>query len=323
MPGGPFASFVAHDEGFTKLSLEPDKTALIDAAGTLEITGSFFQMGFGAKSSARRWSDCRPADMRPADDCFQRPPVVFLSDMSTANLVLVALYLSAALHAADSAKLVSASTPGNTTVTNGMGYEEKWTFTNTGTTTWGPNYSLQYISGNAGCSHAAFPLGTNAPGANYWVELNCTAPSTPGTYSETWQMVGPSGPILIGGSKTLTIQIVSATTDAATFVGSTVPDNTAEAAGQAYTVKITMQNNGTSTWDAGHYNFQYVSGNAGCSHETYAASGIAPGMQQAMTLVCTAPAAAGTYREDWRLAGPQGTLPIAGNLTAWVIIVVK
>jgi hypothetical protein len=244
--------------------------------------------------------------------------------MSMPSRFALALYLSAALHAADSAKLVSASTPRNTKVTNGESYAEKWTFTNTGTTTWDSKYSFQFVSGNAGCSHATFSLsGTNAPGANYWVNVPCTAPSTTGTYSESWRMVGPSGPVLIDGGTPLTIQIVSATTDAASFVSSSVADNTAEAAGQAYPVKITMRNSGTTTWDAADYSFQFVSGNAGCAHDTYAASGVAPGIQQVMTLICTAPAAPGAYREDWRLVGPQGTLPIGGNLTTWVIIVVK
>jgi len=240
------------------------------------------------------------------------------------NAALAALCLSAALHAADSAKLVSASTPSNTKVTNGYGYTEKWTFTNTGTTTWDSKYSFQFVSGNAGCGHANFSLtGTNAPGGSYWVDMNCTAPTAPGTYSETWQMMGPSGPVPIDGSRTITLQIVSATTDAASFVSSSVADNTTETGGQAYSVKFTIQNNGTSTWDAAHYSFQYVSGNSGCPHDTYAASGVAPHTQENLTLNCTAPTAAGTYREDWRLAGPQGTIPIAGNMTMWVIIVVK
>ena len=244
--------------------------------------------------------------------------------MSRPNAALAVLYLSACTHASDSAKLVSASTPSNTKVTNGYGYMEKWTFTNTGTTTWDSKYRFQFVSGNAGCDHAAFSLtGTNAPGATYWVYMNCTAPSTPGTYSETWQFVGASGPVLIDGSKTITLQIVSATTDDASFVSSSVADNTPETGGQAYTVKFTIQNNGTSTWDAAHYSFQYVSGNAGCTHDTYPVSGVAPATQENLTLVCTAPTAAGTYREDWRLAGPEGTIPIAGNMTMWVIIVVN
>ena len=241
-----------------------------------------------------------------------------------AILITMLLFGAGVMYGADAATLVSQTIADNTQEAAGAGYTQVWTTKNSGTTTWDSSYSLQYVSGNAGCGHGTAPLSiTVAPSGSVTWSLGCTAPSTAGTYREDWKMVGPSGTIAVGGYSTIWVQIVVTGSDAATFVSETIPDNTQEAAGAGYSQVWTIKNSGTTTWGSG-YTLQYVSGNAGCNHGAAATLSvtIAPSTSVNWTLSCTAPAAAGTYREDWKMVGPSGTIPVGAANTIWVQIVV-
>jgi hypothetical protein len=224
----------------------------------------------------------------------------------------------------DAATLGSQTIADNTQEAAGAGYTQTWKIQNSGTTTWGSAYSLQYVSGNAGCNHTSATLVTIAPNTSVDVSVSCTAPSAAGTYREDWKLVGPSGTIAIGASSTVWVQIVvtAAGGDSATFVSETIPDNTQETAGAGYTQAWTIKNSGTATWGSS-YSLQYVSGNVGCGHGTVPLSiTVAPSGSVNWSLPCTAPSTAGTYREDWKLVGPSGTIPVGGYSTIWVQIVV-
>ena len=237
------------------------------------------------------------------------------------------LFGTAVLCAADSASLGSQTIPDNTQEAPGANFTQVWTINNTGTTTWGSGYSLQYVTGNAGCNHNTTALSvTIAPNTGVNWSLNCIAPSAAGTYREDWKMVGPSGAIPVGTSNTIWVQIVVTAGggggDSATFGSETIADNTQETAGAAFTQVWTIKNTGTTTWSSG-YSLQYVSGNAGCNHNTAALSvTIAPNTGVNWSLNCIAPSAAGTYREDWKMVGPSGTIAVGGYSTIWVQIVV-
>src|SRR5947208_13351741 len=55
----------------------------------------------------------------------------------------------------DGAGFESETTPDNTQLNEEASYTKSWKVKNTGTTTWTSSYSLQYVSGNAGCNHNA------------------------------------------------------------------------------------------------------------------------------------------------------------------------
>ena len=242
---------------------------------------------------------------------------------------IIALLLCSAgvLYGADAAALVSETIPDNTPQIAGATYKQTWTIKNTGTTNWDTTYSLQYVSGNAGCNHAASVLSvTVAPNTTVDWWLNCTAPAAPGTYREDWKLLGPSGAIAMGASGTVWVQIVvagaSGGADAATFGSETIPDNTTEPAGAAYTQTWTIKNTGTTDWGGG-YSLLYASENAGCNHPTSALTvPIAANTGVNWGLSCIAPSAPGTYREDWKLVGPSGAISVGGYATVWVQIVV-
>ena len=242
-----------------------------------------------------------------------------------AIFITMLLFGAGVMYGADAATLGSETIPDNTQETAGAAYTQTWKIQNSGTTTWGSAYSLQYVSGNAGCNHTPATLVTIAPNTSVDVSVSCTAPSMAGTYREDWKLVGPSGTIAIGASSTVWVQIVvtAAGGDSATFVSETIPDNTQETAGASYTQVWTIKNSGTTTWGSG-YTLQYVSGNAGCGHATAGTLSvtIAPTTSVNWSLPCTAPSTAGTYREDWKMVGPSGTIAVGGYSTIWVQIVV-
>ena len=228
--------------------------------------------------------------------------------------------------ATDSATLVSETTPENTHESPGHSYGKSWTLRNSGKSTWNSSYTLQYASGDAGCSHTPIAVaGTISPNATIILTLNCTAPNIAGTYREDWNLVGPSGVIPVGGSNTIWGQIVVDSiggTDSAALAGESAPNTPQPVPGAGYTKTWTLKNNGTTTWNS-NYSLQYVSGFAGCGHGARALNvTVAPGSNALFSLACTVPGTAGPYREDWKLVGPSGTIPVSGSATVSVQIVV-
>ena len=151
-----------------------------------------------------------------------------------ATLIAMLLFGTGVMYAADSAALVSQTIADNTQEAPGAGYTQVWTTRNSGTTTWDSSYSLQYVSGNAGCGHGTAALNlTVVPNGSVTWSLACTAPAAAGTYREDWKLVGPSGTVPVGGSSTIWVQIVvtggGGVGDAATLVSQTIADNTQEA----------------------------------------------------------------------------------------------
>ncbi|HEY3383501.1 MAG TPA: NBR1-Ig-like domain-containing protein [Vicinamibacterales bacterium] len=117
------------------------------------------------------------------------------------------------------AAFVNETIPDNTTMLPGQSFTKTWTLRNTGTTTWTSGYSLQYVSGNAGCSHTLVAVsGTVAPNATHSFATNCTAPAPTATYREDWRLVEPVGwTINVGSSPTIWAQIKVASGALLTF----------------------------------------------------------------------------------------------------------
>jgi pimeloyl-ACP methyl ester carboxylesterase len=176
--------------------------------------------------------------------------------------------------------------------------------------------SIPGATGSWSSSSVAVPSNGSAQ-ATFTIQTSST--TTPATYSSL-TLQGTNGSVTNAAAPvSLT---VSGGSDAATLVIETIPDNTQEAAGASYTKTWTIGNSGTTTWGSS-YSLQYVSGNAGCNHTTLPLGvTIPPSSSMIWSTSCTAPSTAGTYREDWKLVGPSGTIPVSGSSTVWVQVVV-
>ena len=111
----------------------------------------------------------------------------------------------------DGAVFVSETIPDSTQFAPSQSFTKSWTIRNSGATTWNSSYSLQYVSSAGGsfCGHSAVAVnGTVASNSTHVFSINCTAPSTAGTYQENWRLVGPSGTILVGMSNVVWVRIV-------------------------------------------------------------------------------------------------------------------
>ena len=119
----------------------------------------------------------------------------------------------------------------------------------------------------------------------------------------------------------VSINVTVTLRDEATFVSETIPDGTSYTAGTAFTKTWTIRNTGTTTWNS-TYKLRFVSGASVSDHLDIAVSGtVAPNATFTFSKAMTAPASAGTAREDWKLVNGSGTtINVGGSSTVWVSI---
>jgi hypothetical protein len=135
-----------------------------------------------------------------------------------------------------------------------------------------------------------------------------SAPSKAGTYVTDWRMVREYV-AWFGQTLTVTVTVNGApqlVNDAA-ITGNDIP--TTMVAGQSYTVHVTVQNTGTTTWTASSsYKLggvdnsdPFVAGDPYPRGLLDAGDSIAPGQSKTFTFTMSAPSKAGTYVTDWRM----------------------
>jgi len=209
--------------------------------------------------------------------------------------------------AADAAQYVSRT--GALTVNAGTDFWVQNIMKNVGTNAWSgtAGYSMMSLNPNNNTTWAInrlyLPSNTTINnGTNGTFTGLCTAPFTPGTYQMQWQC-DKSGTPFGDKSPLLNITVVAgpdnssyiSETQVPTFVG---PSTT-------FQVQFTMKNTGTSTWDAQNYSLLPIGSNnfgvASITSPTVApnANGTFPA---ASAQTFTAPAAAGTYTFQWKMA---------------------
>jgi hypothetical protein len=119
---------------------------------------------------------------------------------------------------------------------------------NIGSTTWQPG-DISLGSSNPpdsttwGLSRVALP-GPVASGESATFSFNVTAPATPGTHNFQWRLVEGGGSDYFGPAST-NVAVAVAAEDSA-FVSQSVPSLMTP--GQSYSVSVTLQNTGASTW---------------------------------------------------------------------------
>jgi RHS repeat-associated protein len=181
------------------------------------------------------------------------------------------------------------------------------TMRNTGTTTLLPGLTTNpYLLGSKNPENNTIwglnriALGSRAaPGAQVTFSFWITAPTTPGTYSFSWEMVREDlhwfGSI---PSMTITVAAPAPVYDAQ-LVSASVP--TAMTAGSYYNVSMTFRNSGNTTWTSPGFLLANPDDNLtfGLKRVAMSPSTVAPGQNASFNFQVRAPSAAGTYTFKW------------------------
>lgn len=214
--------------------------------------------------------------------------------------------------AALDSQFVSQSVP--TTLQPGQSFNANMKFLNTGTQTWSgsafylasQNPPLNQTWGGNGVTLSQFSI---PPGQQLDLTFSAVAPTTPGTYNFQWQLYQNGGIGFFGQiSPNIAVQVGGGGgTDGATFVSQSVP--TSMMKGQTYSVSVTMNNSGTTTWAAGTY---YLGSQNPAANNTWGlnrinlSSTVLPGAQTTFTFSVVAPSTAATYNFQWQMAKDSG-----------------
>ena len=196
-------------------------------------------------------------------------------------------------------------------MTAGQQYPVSVTMKNTSTSTWSAAANYRLGSQNPqdnktwGFNRVLMASGASvAPGQTCTFNFTVTAPATASTASLQWRMLQER--VAWFGDATPNAAVpVSQPANAASFVSQSAA--TSMVTGHTYSVSLTMQNTGTTTWTAvdkyrlGSQNPQ-DNRTWGFNRVLMAsAAPVAPGQNYTFTFNVTAPAAAGTYNFQWRM----------------------
>ena len=210
----------------------------------------------------------------------------------------------------------------------GSEFVSRWTFENSGTTTWGPGYKLLYAAQGDNpapmISERSFELSAVTgkaqvePGEKVTISLAMTAPQTAGrTYRSRWQMRDPQGEAFGFLYEELTVVPAPTTGTGARAAGmvhiddKTIPDNTRLVAGTDFDKQWLVQNNGGRHWGPG-FRLVYIEGDLNmargvASHRVPTSK---PGDKVTLTVPMTAPPALNgqpaLYSSLWRMEDDRG-----------------
>src|SRR5207253_2652947 len=202
-------------------------------------------------------------------------------------------------------------------------YAVSVTMQNTGGTTWTAAGAYRLGSQNPqdnttwGTNRVSLPSGSSvAPGANVTFSFNVTAPATKGTYNFQWRIVQDG--VEWFGALSANVAVKDGLNDAS-FVSQSVPS--AMTPGQTYTVSVSMQNTGSTTWSAGTVGLgsQNPQDNTTWGfNRVWLTNAVAPGETATFSFSVTAPSTAGTYNFQWRMV--EGSLGWFGAATPNVAV---
>ncbi|MGE0519941.1 MAG: M12 family metallo-peptidase [Candidatus Binatia bacterium] len=278
-------------------------------------------------SQLQQFSPCSKSQIAPALEAAACLDTTDASSVATpTSAVPVATPTPTA--AVANAAFVSQAVP--SAMTAGQQYTVTIRMRNTGTTTW--RYSDLYRLGawnpadNTAWRMNRVPMTSDEqilPGQEKAFTWAVTAPSTPGTYNFQWRMVRDGVSWFGAASANTAVSVNASAVRGATFVSQSVP--TSMVPGQAYTVSVTMQNTGGTTWTAAsNYRLGALFGSWGATR-VYLAAGesIAPGQQKTFTWTVRAPSTPGTYNFQWQMvqelvawfgaSSPKTTVVVGGT----------
>jgi hypothetical protein len=98
--------------------------------------------------------------------------------------------------------------PDDTEITAGESFTKTWQLYNNGDCTWGPSYSLVFVSGEQMDAPESTPLPVVEPGSTVDLSLLMVAPAESGDYRGDWQLRDPNGLLFGPGDDPIWVQIV-------------------------------------------------------------------------------------------------------------------
>ena len=220
----------------------------------------------------------------------------------------------------DSLFVTDVTIPDGSTVQAGANFQKTWRIRNTGTTTWGPGYTLNFIRDTPMASVNSISVPKVLPGGEVNLTVNLKAPLSPGNYQTTWRLKNPQGQ-LFGHDFYAKIKVPAPQPappdNRAMFLShETIPLDTVLQPGQVFEKVWVVRNIGRTPWDAG-YSLAYLDGAQLGGPESVAIPAT-PSMTNArLKVTLTAPTTPGTYRGYWKLRDPQGKT-FGPRLPVWI-----
>ena len=233
-------------------------------------------------------------------------PIKMMAHALASVLTLLALCFATGAQAQNNADFLGQFVP--TSMLTGATANVTVTMRNTGTTIWSAGNSVFLGSQNPennstwGGGRVAMPASIG-PGGKATLFFRITAPSTPGSYNFQWRMVQEGVEWFGDLTPNVVVNVTApapASGNGAQLIGVSAPSVMTQ--GQGYTVGVTMQNSGTTTWPAGS---SYALGSTNPQNNMVwglnrvnLPGAVAPGQQTTLSFQVTAPAA-GSYSMGW------------------------
>lgn len=201
----------------------------------------------------------------------------------------------------------------------GSKFLKTWRVRNSGTTTWGPGYRLDYLAHERmGGQPVTLPV--TAPGEVQDLSLELSAPLTPGQYRSSWRIKNPQGQFF-GDELYSIIQVPSvnpapADNRAQFLAHVTIPLWEVVPAGAVFEKIWKVRNQGRTTWTGG-YTLAYLDGERFNGPESVDAPYAETMMSVQIAVTLTAPTTAGYYQGYWKLRDPAGKF-FGPRLPVWI-----
>ncbi|MFT5193662.1 MAG: hypothetical protein ACI9EW_000086 [Cellvibrionaceae bacterium] len=201
--------------------------------------------------------------------------------------------------------------PDNTVMQVGQTLRKVWQVRNTGVTSWGDGYTLRHVRNEnlSGVTQVALPHAQ--PGQTIDVDVDMTAPATPGAHKTSWRPYNsqgqPFGFELFAIIRVLAPITTNLRNDALLKAHATVANGAKFSVGNTFTKQWTVSNAGDSVWGAG-YTLAFVDGDQMGGPESVSVRQTSPGQAVTISVPLTAPSIAGEYSARWRMRDPEGKL---------------
>lgn len=201
--------------------------------------------------------------------------------------------------------------PDGAVVSAGESIKKTWQIRNSGSSAWGPGYSLTFVGENKMDGPDSVSLPAILPGETAKVTIALRIPSTPGRQRSAWRARNPEG-ALFGDIFYVDIQVPFITTpdspmeeDAQLEEHITVPDGTEIRAGAQFEKIWAIRNTGSTSWTAG-YELAFFGGATMGDAAGVAVEDISPSQVTNVAIKMTAPEENGRFVSSWRMRNPRG-----------------